>query len=483
MSQRPEVVIIGGGITGLVAAFELSSPTSGVNPKITVLDAAAAPGGKIASMRVGGHLLDAGPDGALARRPEFVSLCEQLGIAEQLRPIAASGASVFAKGRLRRMPEALLLGVPTDFAALRRSKILTSRGLLRAAKDQFWPTPASRGPLGDRPIGPLVATKLGHEVVDVLVDPTVGGIAAGRVAEMSAAAVFPNVLAAAQQSGSLMKAMRAYVPSADSKEQTSPAFLSLVGGMHTLIAALVGVLSDRGVTLVASSEVTSLVHRSGTNPGWSCNTETTTTPADAVLIAAPAPAAARLLRPLDDETASLLEQVDYSSVAIATFTLAEADITLPELGTGALIPSGARVPSGRRKGERFLATAVTYLDRKWPHIKRAGEITLRVHCGKIDDLRSASLDDDSLMDALFDELGSLMSLGGHPVHRSLTRWADSLPQYRVNHLLRVAGIEAGVDRLDGIEIAGAALRGVGIPACIEQGRAAAQRLAAGLRSR
>ncbi len=486
MTERPEVVIIGGGITGLVAAYELSAPrdqTPSSAPRITVLEAAGHLGGKIIPLDFGDRILDGGPDGALARRPEFESLCAQLGINDHLRPIAQSGASVFAKGRLRRMPEQLVLGVPTDFAALRQSKVLSVRGLLRAAKDRFWPTPASRGPLGDRPIGPLVATKLGDEVVEILVDPTVGGIAAGRVAEMSAAAVFPTLLEAAQQPGSLMKSMRAFLPAKGPDEQPTPAFLSLDGGMHTLITELSRVLADRGVTIVTQAAVTSLVRRAGTSSGWSVNTDTTTMPADAVLIAVPAAPAADLLRPHDDEAASLLDQIDYSSVAIATFTFEAADLELPEMGTGALIPSGSKVPSGERRGQRFLATALTYLDRKWPHLAREGEVTLRVHCGKIDDLRITELDDHALMDALVEELGSLLPMGSRPVRRSLQRWSDSLPQYRVNHLLRVAGIEAGVDRLSGIEIAGAALRGVGVPACIEQGRNAAARIDAGLRSR
>ena len=485
MGQRPEVVVIGGGITGLVAAFELSGGAEGPtidSPNITILESSDRLGGKISSLPWGDRILDGGPDGALARRPELMELSKDLGITDQLRPIAASGASVFSKGRLRRLPDGLVLGVPTDLDALRRSKVLTRRGILRAAKDLFWPTPPTRGHLGDRPIGPLVATKLGREVVTLLVDPTVGGIAAGRVEEMSAAAVFPGLLDAAQKRGSLMKAMRSQLPAKDPNGESSPAFLSLEGGMHALITQLVDLLENRGVRVLLDTEVTGLQHRSGSEVGWSVNSEVTTTLANVVIIATPAPAAARLISTLDEEAASLLAQIDYSSVAIATFTFAEEDIALTELGTGALIPSGSTVPSGPRAGERFLATALTYLDRKWPHLKRSGEVTLRIHCGKIDDTRIAELDDHELMEALIDELGSLLSLGSRPIRRGIVRWTDSLPQYRVNHLLRVAGIEAGIDRLDGIEIAGAALNGVGVPACIAQGRAAGQRAALSLRS-
>jgi protoporphyrinogen/coproporphyrinogen III oxidase len=484
VSSPPDVVIVGAGITGLVAAYELTGAEGGPtpsSPRVTILEAGGRPGGKVAGLEFGDRVLDAGPDGALARRPELASLSRQLGIEDRLRPIGASGASVFARGRLRTLPEGLVLGVPTDPRSLRRAKVLSRRGMLRAQKDVTWPSPPTRGPLGDRPIGPLVAAKLGQEVVDVLVDPTVGGIAAGRVAEMSAAAVFPGLLDAAQRRGSLMKAMQAQLPSARSDgEPPGPAFCTLEGGMHALVEALVAVLESRGVSLVLGAEVTGLLRRAGSTTGWSVDTSATTTSADGVIVCTPAPAAARLLAPHEAEVASLLEQIDYSSVAIATFAFEAASIALPEHGTGALVPSGSVVPSGARRGEAFLTTALTFLDRKWPHLARPGEVTLRVHCGKIDDERPGSLDDHELMEALVDELGSLVHLEARPVRRGLVRWPSSLPQYRVHHLVRVAGIEAGIERLDGIELAGAALKGVGVPACIEQGRAAAQRLLSGL---
>jgi oxygen-dependent protoporphyrinogen oxidase len=483
-TARSEVVVIGGGITGLVAAFELTGGASGptaTTPLVTVLEASGALGGKIAGIAFDGRVLDAGPDGALARRAEVAELVGELGLAEMIRPIAASGATIFARRRLRALPDDLAMGIPTRWSSLRRSGVLSRRGLLRALRDVVLPVPASRGHLQDRAIGSLVGTKLGDEVVTTLVDPMIGGINAGRVAEMSAAAIYPPLLEAAQRRGSLMKAMRASLPPRpEERSEAPPAFISLVGGMHQLVEQLLAELAARGVMLRCGAQVTSLVRLGGTTAGWSVNTSATATLADAVVLCAPAPAAAALLAGHDDEAAALLNQIDYASVAIATLEFADQDISLPDHGTGVLIPPGSPIPSGELAGQRFMATALTFLDRKWPHLKSDGTTVLRVHCGRIDDLRIASIEDDALIELLVGELGQLVELGGAPLTGVLKRWDDALPQYRVNHLMRVAGIEAAVARLEGLEIAGAAYHGVGVPACIASGRQAAVAVLEGL---
>jgi len=474
------VVVVGGGITGLAAAYELTGGAGGPNaatPSVTVLEASDHLGGKITSLELQGRTLDAGPDGALARRPELAQLCDDLGIADQLRPIGARGATVFARRQLRVLPEGLNLGVPTSWSALRSSKVLTRRGSLRALRDLLWAVPASRGPLQDRTIGSLVETKLGREVVATLVDPMVGGINAGRVAQMSAAAVFPPLLDAGQQRGSLMRAMRSTLPTPPAEgEEPEPAFVSLSGGLFVLVDRLVAELVARGVVFRCGANAQDLVRQGGEKRGWSVDTPTTATRADGVVLAVPSWSAAQLLSGHDDEAAALAGQIDYASVAIATFSFAEEDISLPEHGTGALIPSGSVIPGGEHAGKTFLATALTFLDRKWPHAKEEGTTLLRIHCGRIDDQRFEALDDATLLEALSEELGQLMAVRGAPRAATLTRWEHGLPQYRVNHLMRVAGVEAGVERLGGLEIAGAAFHGVGVPACIGSGRLAARRL-------
>ena len=201
-----------------------------------------------------------------------------------------------------------------------------------------------------------------------------------------------------------------------------------------------------------------------------------------MVIAIPAPGAAQILRPLDPEAASLLDQIDYASVGVITFLFDDEAITLPDEGTGVLVPPGTPVPTGPNAGERFNITALTFLDRKWPHLALPGRRLIRASIGRIDDDRMAQLTDAEILEKVTAELGILLELSDAPLSTSLVRWKDALPQYRVNHLMRVAGIEAAVDRLKDVTICGAALHGIGIPACVGSGRSAGRELLAELTS-
>ena len=465
------VVVIGGGVAGLSAAFELAGDQAR-RPDVAVLDA-GEPGGALRRERVGGRLVDVGPDGFLARRPEATALVGELGAADELGELAAQGAWVYARGRLRPLPAGLALGVPTRLRAREALRLLGLRGTARAAVDLVAPRPPSRSALPDRAVGPLVADKLGRRVVDVLVDPLVGGIHAGRVRDLSAAAVFPPLLDAAQRRGSLMRALRAATPSPD--RPVGPAFLSLREGMGALTGLLLGALGARGGTVVARGAATA-VHRAA--PGatrWVVETDAGAHRADAVVLATPPAVTARLLEPLDESAAALVGGIDAASVAVVTLRYRPDALTLPEGGTGILVPASADGPAGP-----FHVTAVTFLDRKWPHLGREDEVLLRASAGRVDDRRALELDDAELVARVHEELGRLVAAEDEPLEAHVTRWEDAFPQYRVNHLVRVEGIEAAVATLGGLAVAGAAYRGVGVPACIGSGRGAAREVRAWL---
>ena len=464
------VVVVGGGISGLSAAWELTggtTPTAGA-PAVTILEASPRVGGPLQSEDLGGRMVDLGPDGFLGRRREAVDLCGEAGIAHRLVPVAARGASVWARGRLRALPEGHALGIPTRFWPTARSGIVGVRGDLGLARDALLPRPDVRGPIGDRAIGPLVARKLGQRVVDMLVDPLIGGIHAGSVDNMSAAATFPPLLAAAQRRGGLMRALRAEVPPPD--PDGPPLFWSLDGGMVSLVDALATGLRARGADLRLSSPAERLDRSSSGK--WLVVSAGEVVEADAVVLATPAPATAALLRPHDDEVAGLLDAIDYASVVLVTFRVGADDIPSTLHGTGFLVPR--RSPHKGR--EPWTVTACTYLDRKWPHLDRGGEALLRASLGRIDDTRAAAWSDDEAADRAWEELGALMGVGGQPAEARVTRFVNAFPQYRVHHLLRTAGVESALARLGGVAVAGAAYRGVGIPACIASGRSAARSL-------
>jgi len=464
------VVVIGGGISGLAAAWELTggaAPRVGA-PAVTLLEASSELGGPLQSADIGGRTVDLGPDGFLGRRSEAVDLCAEAGMAATLAPIAARGASVWSRGRLRTLPEGQALGIPTRFWPTARSGILGVRGALGLARDAVLPRPDTRGPIGDRAIGPLVARKLGQRVVDTLVDPLIGGIHAGSVDDMSAAATFPPLLAAAQRRGGLMRALRAEV--AAPRPDGPPLFWSLEGGMASLVDALATGLRGRGAGVCVSSPAERLERSS--SGGWVVTYADGIMEADAVVLATPAPATAALLRPHDDEAAGLLDAIDYASVVLVTFRASTENVPDALQGTGFLVPRRTQ-HKGR---EPWAVTACTYLDRKWPHLARDGEMLLRASLGRIDDTRAAEWSDQEVAERAWEELGPLMGVIGAPMSARVTRFTDAFPQYRVHHLLRTAGVESALARIGGVAVAGAAYHGVGIPACIASGRAAAHSL-------
>jgi oxygen-dependent protoporphyrinogen oxidase len=464
MARR--VVVVGGGISGLAAAWELSAAAQfQTDPsEITVLEASDRFGGMLRSDDLAGRVVDMGADGFLGRRPEATELCREVGLEKKLVPIAARGASVWSRGRLRVLPEGHSMGIPTRFWPTARSGILGVRGSTALARDALLPRPDVRGPIGDRAIGPLVARKLGRRVVDQLADPLIGGIHAGSVDDMSAAAVFPPLLAAAHRRGSLMRSLRAETPKPD--PDGPPLFWALEGGMTALVQALSAALERRDVQLEASSPIDGL-ERDGNS--WTL-TGAREVRADAVVLTVAAPITSRLLQPHDDEAAALLASIDYASVTVVTFRAAAECIPGDLFGTGFLVPRHS-APRGR---EPWAVTACTYLDRKWPHLGRDGEVLLRASLGRIDDTRAEEWNDADCAARAWDELGALMGLTGQPKTWVVARHPQAFPQYRVHHLLRTAGVEAAVARLGGLAVAGSAYRGVGIPACIASGRAAAR---------
>jgi protoporphyrinogen/coproporphyrinogen III oxidase len=463
------VAVVGGGISGLAAAWELTGGAEGPGPdtpSVVVLEAGEQLGGKLRTEVFGGRAVDVGPDGFLGRRDEALTLCREIGLGDELEPIGITGAAVWVGGRRRTLPKGLVLGVPTRFLPAARSGVLGSRGALRLLVDLAAPRRDLRGPLGDRAIGPLVARKLGPRVVDRLVDPLVGGIHAGGVADMSAAAVFPLLLAASQRRGGFMRSLRRAAPEAGD----GPAFWSLRRGVGSMVDRLAEVLGARGAEMRTGSAVGRLDRSTG--PAWVLHANDGTVAADGVVLAVPAPPAAMLLAPHDAEVATLLRRIDYATVAVVTLTYPRPAVPDGLVGTGLLVPHGTPAPP--ELGGNLLVTACSYLSAKWPHLSRPDEVLLRASVGRFGDERPAALDDDELVSRVAAELRLLLDVEGAPTGSLVTRWPASLPQYRVHHLLRVTGIEAATTRLPAVALAGACYRGVGIPACVAGGRGAGQ---------
>ena len=430
------VAVVGGGIAGLSAAYDLAR----AGAEVVLHEADDRVGGKLRSVPFAGTVLDAAPDAFLARRPEALQLCEELGLAGELVSPAATSSYVWSRGALRPVPSGHVLGVPTDARAVAASGILSRRGALRAALEPWWPGRALRD---DTTVGELVRRRYGGEVAARLVDPLIGGINAGHTDRLSVDTVAPQIAAAARRRHSLTRALRSLPPPA-----AGPVFHSLPGGMARLTERLAEAIAAAGGSIRTRSEVTSLDDLE----------------ADGVVLAVPGFAAGPLLRAVAPAAAAELEAVPYASVTLVTFAYAAGATTLPLDASGFLVP----------RPEGMLMTAVSWASSKWAHLAAPGRFLLRVSAGRVGDDRHLSMADDEVVAALRGELERTMGVRGEPLEVAVFRWHRAFPQYPPGHLDRIAAAQRALP--GNVAIAGAALAGVGIPACIGTGRAAADRI-------
>jgi oxygen-dependent protoporphyrinogen oxidase len=450
------IAVIGGGMAGLSAAWEIVQRST-PGARVIVFEGDGRCGGKVRSGPFAEQEVDLGPDAFVARRPEAVLLCSELGLSEELVAPGARGAYVWARGRLRRLPDGLALGVPTRLGPLVRSGICSPAGLVGPARDLLRPPLGRRPAAEDSAVGPVVRHRLGAQVAARLADPLIGGIHAGTTETMSSAAVFPALLEADHRAGSLMRALR---PPAPVGGPEAPVFLAPRLGMGRLVQGLTHALEERGVDIRRNTPVTEIGRQ---DRRWTVGDVT----ADGLVMAVPTPAAAGLLAPHDTSLAAGLDAVTYSSVTLITLLFAEIDVGRPLDGSGFLVPRGEGGAADP------LLTACTWLSSKWPEHRRTGQVLMRVSVGRAGDIRHESLDDDELVRRCLAELGPMMGSLGSPTASLVTRWPLAFPQYTVGHRARVASMEAAAARLPVLALAGAAFHGVGIPACIGSGRRAA----------
>lgn len=434
--------VVGGGIAGLAAAFELTRSDPGAD--VAVYEPGRL-GGKLLTTPFAGRLVDEGADAFLARVPWGGELCDDLGLRSELTSPAEGSAYVAGGDGLHRLPPGLVLGVPTDPDALRGSALVAADAADRVAAEAHRRGEPLR-PDEDPSVGELVRTRLGDDVFERLVDPLIGSINAGDSDRLSVRAVAPQLAAAAERSPSLVVGLREAPAAAD---PAAPVFWALPGGMASLVAALVGELERAGVTFVAEpvAGVDAL-------------------DADRVVIATPARAMASLV---GGDAGTALRSIEHSSPVLVTLAFGRGAVRHPLDASGLLVP--------RAEG-RFL-TACSFATTKWAHLADADPTTvvLRASAGRLGDDRAIGADDDAVVKAVLADLDELLGLDDAPIEVRVSRWRDGFPQYEPGHLRRVAGIEADVAaRLPHVTLAGAALHGIGVPACIRSGREAARRV-------
>jgi oxygen-dependent protoporphyrinogen oxidase len=464
------VVVVGGGISGLVAAYRLRQQ----DVRVTVLEQSDQLGGKLRTVDLDGVPTDVGAEAFVVRDPAAADLAAALGL-DVVHPERAS-ATIHAGGTTVPLPKRTFLGVPAGPDAVR--DVLSADGVARVAAESSLP-PLRLAPDEDVSVGELLTDRMGREVVDHLVEPLLAGVYAGRADGLGLRATMPALVKALDETGSLTAAATSLLPRTPGTPK--PIFGAVRGGMRTLIEELA---RQSGAEIRLNTTVRRLecpfpdIERPerGIQGRWRVEVGAAPRPefldADAVVLAVPAPAARRLLDGVAPAAAAAYAGIALGSMAVVSMVLPD-DVVLPE-ASGVLLAVGER----HRDGTPFTAKAFTYTSRKWG----GDRVRLRASVGRVGEEHLLRREEDALLTEVLADLAELSGVDTKPVAWTVTKWGGGLPQYGVGHAAAVAEIERAVADVPGLAVAGAVFRGVGIPACVRAATAAAERVAGSMRS-
>lgn len=493
------VVVVGGGIAGLAAALRLLelARSHGASLDVRVIEAARRVGGKIQTERVGGFVIEQGPDSLVTSKPHGLQLVRHLGLEDDLvAPGPAAGRTfIVHRGRLRPMPQGFSLGVPQSVRALWAASLFSLGGKLRASLEPWLP-PRRDG--ADESIAAFLRRRLGREVADRLAAPLLAGVASGDPESLSIQATFPQLVRLEREFGSLMRGMArrqrssgANGPDRDPASRTAPdgergrrppdarrsPFVTLRGGLGRLpveVARRIVALGGRIVpgTRVVAMEAVPAGAAGGRPAAYRVHAadggrETV----DGVVLAVPAWAAAALVEPFLPAVAERLAAIPYKSTAVVA-------LAYPQERAGRLDGSGFIVPLDE---QRFV-TACTWVSSKWPGRAPPGMALLRAFVGRPGE-DPLVLPDEELVGRVRADLAELAGVVGEPALVRVYRWPRAMPQYPVGHLERMAAVRAALQEHPRLVLAGAGYFGVGVPDCIRQGEAAAEALWQALQDR
>jgi oxygen-dependent protoporphyrinogen oxidase len=450
-----DVAIVGGGIAGLAAAYELSR--RGVS--FVVLERAARAGGVIFSEQVDGFTIDGGPDALLIQKPEAIALCREIGLGDRLVSTKTPRIAYIQRGgRLHALPAASVLGIPTRIGPFVRTTLFSWAGKIRMGAELFVP---SKRDDADESIGAFMTRRFGTEAATYLAEPLLAGIHAGDVDRLSVRALFPRLVDAERKHGSLLRAfaLKNPIPNPISNQQSAisheGAFKSLPGGLSEMVRALVTAIGEPHVRLNTSVDAVT-----GGGPFVVRTAAGDTIDARAVLLATPAYAASTLLRERDEELARLAGEIPYASAATVAMAFERSRVRHPLTGSGFVVP----------RVERTGILAASWLSSKWPNRAPGDQVLMRTFLGGARDPQALERSDAELLQTSLAALRPLLGIDGEPRLTRIYRWTRGNAQHEVGHLDRMAAIDRALTRHPGLFITGSGFRGVGIPDCVADGR-------------
>lgn len=469
------VVVIGGGIAGLAAAYSLREHRKPGDKdfEIVLIERSSALGGNIRTEKTGGFLIEGGPDCFLSEKPWAMELCKRIGLEDELLNTNEANRKTFvlSGGKLHELPEGVILMIPTRIMPLATSSLISIPGKIRMGLEVFIPRKKDKG---DETLGSFVRRRLGAEVLDKIAEPLVAGVHAGDPETMSVRASFPKFVQLEEEHGSLIKGMLKRMelmkkthraPGALPKKKVTM-FLTLKGGLSDFVNTLVRKIEGFGNTHIKKGlSVKSVLPVDG---GYEVIFEggEPSLRADAVVVAAPAYAASAVLSDLDKALSEKLLTIPYVSTATVSIAFKKKDVAHPLNGFGFVVP----------KVEKRGIMAATWTSVKFSHRAPDDSVLIRCFVGGAKNMELVSLSDEEMIKMVRKELREIMGIEAEPVLAKVFRWINSMPQYTVGHEERIASIEEMVSRHPGLYITGSAYHGIGISDSIRNGEVVAKKI-------
>jgi len=455
----PDTVIIGGGISGLAAAYYLAKGGA----TATILESRPRLGGVIETVQVEGCTIEAGPDSFLSAKPAALELIAELGLTDQVIGSNDHLRVTFVRrgGRLIPLPDGLMMMVPTKILPLLTTGLIGWGTKFKMGMELFHaPKPRAE----DQSVSEFIQAHYGAEAVEYLAEPLLSGVYGGNPDHLSVGSVLPRFVELANQYGSLTRGVLAErTKSAKARAGAAPAplFRTLKGGLGQMVGAVEAAIRGKIEVSQARAET---VERVGA--GFRVRAAGDWMAADCVVIATEAHSGSGLVGTLDARVAELLRTVPYSSSVTIALGFDAADFERPPVGFGFLVP----------RKERRILTACTWVGTKFSHRVAEGKVVARCFAGGPDKAALLAQSDESLLDAVTAELQEIAGFRAQPRFRRIFRWPHAMALYPVGHGARIVEIESRVASIPGLYLAGNAYQGIGIPDCIRMGKAAAEKI-------
>jgi oxygen-dependent protoporphyrinogen oxidase len=459
MANDKNIVVVGGGITGLSAAYYLQKEIAEKKLPFTVqlIEASDRLGGKIKTNKKNGFIIEQGPDSFLARKEPAVKLAKDLGLEDDLIRNGTGQSYILVRNKLHKMPTGAFMGIPTQAKPFLFSGIFSMKGKLRAGADYVLPKGKA---VSDQSLGGFFRRRFGDELVENLIEPLLSGIYAGDIDDMSLMATFPNFYNLEQKHRSLIKGLQETMPAPKKTAGKKPGmFFSFKEGLEVFVKEIEKKLDN--VKVDVNTAVDHIEKKANFYHLLLSNGEVAK--ADAIVMATPHYTLPKMFSQY--EFLKALNEMPATSVANVAMAFDHSAIKKDIDGTGFVVS----------RNSDYRITACTWTHKKWPSTTPDGKVLLRAYVGRPSDQEVVDYSDEEITDIVLRDLRKTMKIKKKPEFSVVSRWKSAMPQYTVGHKERISAVrEEAARSIPGVFLTGSSYEGVGIPDCIGQGEQAVQ---------